>query len=266
LLALLVLTAVLVGACFTVGQGILAVCGWRRWSWWAPAVGYGTLMILFAQIIRVPNHQRALLALAALGAVGALVFPLVRAAIRESLPDALPVGLGLLLLAAIPFFAAGHTGVLGASVSNDMSQHLTAAFWLRTHQSMLPYAAIGGDLIKTGYPLGPHAFAAELTRASGLGEERAFAAVTLAVPVLSGFAALGIVPSARRGARWGLAAIIAVGYLAAAYLGQGSFKEMIQAMLALATALALADLAREERIGWRRGIPIGLMLAAAIYN
>ena len=260
------LTAVLVGACFTIGQGILAVCGFRQWTWWAPVVGYAALLILFGQMIRVPNHQRALIAVAVAGAVGAFVFPLVRSAVRESLTDAVPVGLGLLLLAAIPFFAAGHTGILGASVSNDMSQHLTGAFWLRTKQSMLPVAAIGGDLVRTGYPLGPHAFAAALTRASGLGEERAFSAVTLAVPVLTGFAALGLVPTARRGARWALAAVIGLGYLPAAYLGQGSFKETIQAMLALATAIALADLAREERIGWRRGIPLGLMLAAAIYN
>lgn len=260
------LTAVLVGACFTVGQGIVAVCGWRRWTWWAPAVGYGALMILAAQIIRFPAHPRALIALAVAAALGAFVFPLVRASARESLPDAVPVGLGLLLLAAVPFFAAGHTGVLGASVSNDMSQHLVAAYWLEGHHGLLPYAAIGGDLITTGYPLGPHALAAELSRASGLGEERAFSAVTLAVPVLTGFAALGLVPTARRGARWALAAVVGLGYLPAAYLGQGSFKETIQAMLALATAVALADLAREPRIGWRRGIPIGLMVAAAIYN
>jgi hypothetical protein len=52
-----------------------------------------------------------------------------------------------------------------------------------------------------------------------------------------------------------------------AYLAQGSFKEITQALLVLATALALNDLTREKvRWGWRRGAPIALLAAAAVYN
>ena len=120
-----------------------------------------------------------------------------------------------------------------------MSQHLTAAYWLWGHQGMLPAAAIGGDLITTGYPLGPHSLAAGLSHGLGLGEVRAFSALTLAVPVLTAFAALGVIPTAPRPARLALAAVVGLGYLPAAYLAQGSFKETIVAMLVLATAVAV---------------------------
>ena len=264
---LLLLTAALVAASFLLGHGILALCGWRRWNWCAPAVGYAALLIVFGQLVDFPRHQRAMIALVIAVSVAALVLRPVRRAVRESALDTLVIGVGMILLAAIPFFAAGHPGILGASVSNDMSQHLTAAYYLRTLQGELPVAAIGGDLINTGYPLGPHGLAAALTRVSGLGEVRAFSAVTLAIPVVTAFAALGLVPTARRAARWGLAVVIGLGYLPAAYLAQGSFKETIQAMLVLATVGLLADLTQEdERIGWRRGLPVAVLTAAAIYN
>jgi hypothetical protein len=199
--------------------------------------------------------------------VAALALPTVRRAIRELGPEALLVALGLTLLAAIPFFAIGRTGVLGASVSNDMSQHLTAAYYLRTGHGLRPAAAVGGNLITTGYPLGTHGLVSLLTRASGLGEERCFAALTLAIPALTGLAALSLGSSNGRTARWALAALVGIGYLPAAYLAQGSFKETAQALLVLAAALALSDLAREEPPrGWRRGIPIGLFVGGAVYN
>jgi hypothetical protein len=265
-LALLLATGLLVGVSFVLGQAIVFLCGWPRWQWWAPALGYGVLLILFGQAIHVPRHQSALLAIAVVAAAAALLLPFVRASLREAAAEGLVVGVGLILLAAIPVFAAGHTGILGASVSNDMSQHLTAAYWLRDSSGVLPVAAIGGDLVKTGYPIGPHALAAGLTRGLGIGEERAFAAVTLAVPALTGFVALGLVPMARRAARWAFAAVIGLGYLLAAYLAQGSFKETILAMIVLATAVALNDLPVGRRVAWRQAIPIGLFAGAAIYT
>jgi hypothetical protein len=266
MLALLLLTVVLVAVCFLLGQAILALCGFDRWRWWAPALGYGALLIWFGQTLRVPSHPRLMIAIAIVVPILALALRFVRTAVRESALDLVVVGIGMTLLAAIPFFAAGHTGILGANVSNDMSQHLTASYWLRDRSGMLPVAAIGGDLITTGYPLGPHSLASALARVSGLGDVRAFSAVTLAIPVVTGFAALGAVPNARRGARWGLAAVVGLGYLPAAYLAQGSFKETIEAMVVLALALALNDLRAERRIGWRAGVPIGIFTGATIYT
>jgi hypothetical protein len=264
---MLLATCLLVAVCFVLGQAIVFLCGWRRPQWWAPAVGYAALLIVFAQLIRFPRHPRDLIVLVAVVAVASLALRFVRRSIRQSWDDLFLVGVGLLLLAAIPFFAAGYAGILGASVSNDMSQHLTAAYWLRDHSGVLPVAAIGGDLITTGYPIGPHALAAELSRALGISEVRAFAAETLAVPVVTGFIALGIVPAARRPARSALAAVVGLGYLPAAYLAQGSFKEIQLAMLVLAIAVALGDLAADEgRLGWRRAIPIAVLTGGAVYT
>src|SRR4051794_4644328 len=219
---MLALTAVLVVACSTLGQGVVALCGEPRWRWWSPALGYAVLLIVFGQITRVPRHLTALIVVALALAALPLLLSSVRGALREALPDGIGLGILLLLLAAIPFFATGRAGVLGASLSNDMSQHLVGAYFLRTHDSMLPTAAIGGDLITTGYPLGPHSLAAALTRLTGLDEERTFSAITLAIPVLTGFVAFGLLPTARRLARWAVATVVALGYLPAAYLAQGS--------------------------------------------
>jgi hypothetical protein len=265
-LAMLLATGLLIAVCFLLGQAVAFLCGWDRPQWWAPAVGFGVLLILFGQLIRLPNHQTALIVVAACAAAAALALPAVRAWTRDVGLDALALGVVMTLLAAIPFFAAGHAGILGANVSNDMSQHLTGAWWLQHRQGMLPVAAIGGDLIKTGYPIGPHAMAGELGRALGLGEVRAFSAVTLAVPVLTGFIAFGIVPAARRAARWALALVVGLGYLMAAYLAQGQFKELILAMFVLAVAVVLGDLQARERIGWRQPIPLALLVGGSLYS
>jgi hypothetical protein len=264
-LALLLATVLLVGTCFVIGQAVVFLCGWERPQWWAPAVGYAVLMIIFGLAVHVRDHQRLLLAFAIAITLGSLLLPFVRRSLRWAAGDGLVLGIGLTLLAAIPFLATGYAGFLGPNVSDDMSQHLTAAWWLSDGTGMLPVAAIGGNLINTGYPLGPHGLAAGLARL-GLDDVRGFSALTLAVPVLTGFVAFGIVPEARRGARWALAAAVGLGYLPAAYLAQGSFKEIILAMLVLAAAVVLGDVAAERgRLGWRRAMPIGLLVGGAAY-
>lgn len=265
-LAMLLATVLLVAACFVLGQAVVFLCGWTQLQWWAPALGFAVLMIVFGQAVHHPNHQRALLALAIGLVVVSLFLPFVWRSLRDGGLDLLVLGLGMILLAAIPFFATGYAGILGTNVSNDMSQHLTAAYWLQHRTGVLPVAAIGGDLITTGYPLGPHAMAAGLSRL-GLGTIRGFSAETLAIPALTGFIAFGIVPEARRGARWALAVAVGLGYLPAAYLAQGSFKEIELAMFALGMAVALSDMiAIEGKLGWRRAMPLGLFAGGAVYT
>jgi hypothetical protein len=268
---MLLATLLLIAASSVLGHAVATLCGWPGWRWWSPALGYGVLMIVFGQVPDFPSHQHQItyLAIAAVVASCALfALPSVRGGLRDGVwIDWLVIGIGVTLLAAIPFFAFGYAGILGPSVSNDMSQHLSTAYWLNHRQGFLPVAAIGGNLINTGYPLGPHALAAALGHDLGLGEVRGFSALTLAVPALTAFAVLGLVPEARRGARWALAGAIGLGYLPVAFLAQGQFKETILAMLVLASAVWLCDLASSpERAGWRRGAPFGLFVGAAIYT
>ena len=264
---MLLATALLVGACFVLGQAIVFLCGWTSPQWWAPALGYAVLLILFGLLVSMRDLQVVLIVIAALAVLASLLLPFVRAAARDLAVDGVVLGGGLILLAAIPFFIAGYAGILGASISNDMSQHLSTAYWLQHPNGQLPVAAIGGNLIDTGYPLGPHGLTVALTRALGLGEVRAFSAVTLAVPPLMGMVAFGAAAGAPRPARWALAAVIGLGYLPAAYLAQGSFKELTLAMLVLASAVMLGDLSREEgRRSWRRAIPLALLVGGAVYS
>jgi hypothetical protein len=265
-LAMLLATGLLVWACFVLGQALVWLSGWREPQWWAPAAGYAMLLVLFGQIVRHRGLLTPFVVLAAIGVLASLLLPFVRRSLRACWVDLLVLGAGLILLAAIPFFASGYAGILGASLSNDMSQHLTAAFWLRDESGMLPAAAIGGNLVNTGYPLGPHGMAAGLSRALGLGEVRAFSAVTLAIPALTGMIAFGVVPAARRGLRYVLAVVIGLGYLPAAYLAQGSFKEITLAMFALASAVTLGELGKgDERLGWRGAFPIAMYVAGSVY-
>src|SRR5262245_601040 len=104
-LAMLSATGLLVAACFVLGQAIVFVCGWPTPRWWAPALGYAVLMIVFGLVVHVRGQQWVLTALALIAVAGCLALPAVRASLREASLDGLVLGVGMLLLAAIPFFA-----------------------------------------------------------------------------------------------------------------------------------------------------------------
>src|SRR5216110_918666 len=64
-------------------------------------------------------------------------------------------GISALLVAAIPFATSGRIGILGQGlVNDDMASHLLFTEWISSHAGPTP------DLIKDGYPLGPHAIVA----------------------------------------------------------------------------------------------------------
>ena len=102
--------------------------------------------------------------------------------------------------------------------------------------------------------MGPHALVAGLSEGLGTGLIEAFAGMTLAMPVLTALVALEAL--ARRSAAFRASssrALVALPYLAAAYLAQGAFKEPIEALFVLAFALLLpsATSARRARCPWR---------------
>lgn len=261
----LILGAGVVVASAVLGQAVLVMCGYRGWRWWSPAVGYGLLLAIGGQIVWLPQRARTLAVIIALVVIGALLVPRIRRDLREALPDALPVGGFVLLAALVPYLVYGRVGILGVNVSNDMAQHLSQAAWLRSHAGWLPVAAIGGPLETADYPVGPHGLAATLGL-QGIGDERSFAAVQLAVPALVALVALGALRRGPRLGRWAVAALAGTSYLFISYYAQASFKETIEALLLLGTAVAVGDWAREgPTSAFRRGIPLGLLAGSAVY-
>jgi hypothetical protein len=160
--------------------------------------------------------------------------------------------------ASLPFLVAGRAGILGVGDNDDMSAHLTAAWALTHHEAVPPVGATNDPLFAAGYPLGPHALAAALAAGLHVSLVHAFGALTLTVPVLASLAALAAMPeSARRAIRGGGALLVGLCYLAAAYLGQGAFKETLMGLAVVAFAVAL-------RAG-AGPLPLGLLGGGAVY-
>ncbi len=135
-----------------------------------------------------------------------------------------------------------------------MANHLLIADWLSTRVGEMP------TLIHQGYPVGPHALVAGLAEGLGAGPIEAFAGLTLAIPALSALVAFEALEGVRRVPRAFAAALVAIPYLAAAYLAQEAFKEPIQALLVLTFALLLPTATTV-----RRAIPLGVIAAGAVY-
>jgi hypothetical protein len=250
-----------------VGQAALLVCGWREWSWIGPPVGFALLLAVAWGAVRLPDEDTA--ALVAVGALVAVSLLLVLRTIPwgwgRAAGEGLPAALLALAGASLPFVVEGHFGVLGTSFNPDMGQQLFAADWFVRSDRPEP------GLLEAGYPLGPHALAAALTAATGGNLVSAFSGITIAVPVLAALTSLVVLrelPLARRAIG---AALVALSYMAASYLAQGLFKELMQALFVLAFALCLHELARGQPAGAsprrRLGIaaPLGLIAIGSVY-
>jgi hypothetical protein len=240
-----------------IGQAAISLCGARRWSWLAPAVGLALLCTLCWGTVRLPGDGLV-------SAIAVLVLTLVAVAYLrgrvegtgEAFVAGWPVSLGALLATALPFVAEGHFGILGTSFNPDMSQHLLAADRLAEGNS--------SQLLVQGYPLGPHAIVVALNKALGIGLVQGFTGLTIAVAVLASLTALAAfrdLPSIPRTAG---ALLVGLAYLAASYFAQGAFKETMQALYLLAFILAL----REAETDWTsslRFVPAALVAVGSVY-
>jgi len=244
-----------------VGQAILSLCGRRELSWLAGPVGLATLLVASGVAIKLPGHGTAVAIAVGVLVVGSTAFVV----IRRRAPGALPLARAALafaaavialLVASIPFIANGRVGILGVGlVNDDMAYHLLIADWLNSRVGDMPV------LIHQGYPVGPHALAAGLTEALGTGLVEAFAGLNLAIPVLTSLVAFEALRGLRPGARLVAAVLVAIPYLAAAYLAQEAFKEPIEALFLLAFALLLPSATSPLR-----AIPLGVIAAGAAYT
>ena len=257
--------ALIVGASLVLGAAVMAISGLPRHSAVAPAAGLSALLVICGIAVKLPGH-----AVTAAIAVGIALICCLFVFARTSVPagafrtGAILALLGAAFVAAIPFMTSGRVGILGQGlVNDDMASHLLFTEWISSHAGPTP------DLIKDGYPLGPHAIVAATAKVSGASLVEGFAGLTGAIASLLALTAYGGLRGVRGWLRVPGAILAASPYLAAAYLAQGAFKEPMLALALLGFALALPAV----RPNWsggggsaRTAIPLGVIAAGTIYN
>jgi hypothetical protein len=256
--------AIVVGST-AVGQAAISLCGGRRWSWLAPAVGLALLVAICWATVRLPGEGSASMALVTLVvlAAGTLAWRRTEDG-RGAVVAGLPVALIAAGVASLPFWVEGHFGILGTGFNPDMSQHLLAGDRLAS--------GADGQLLNQGYPLGPHAVAVTLSAGQGIDLVQAFSGLTLAIAVIAPLTALAVFRDERIDRRLppalaiGAALLTGLPYLVASYYAQGAFKETMQALFLLAFVLALREGDGPDRRGATlRFVPPALIAIGSVY-
>lgn len=246
------------GASLALGQAAIALCGARRWSWLAPAVGLALLCAVCWATVRLGGDGIVAPIAVALLVLAAVAYLWGRVEGRaEALRTGWPVALIALAAASLPFLVEGHFGILGTSFNPDMSQHLLAADRLAHGE--------GGQLLHQGYPLGPHAVVVALNRGLGIGLVQGFSGLTVAIAVLAPLTALGAFRELKPLPRSAGALVVGLAYVVASYFAQGAFKETLQALLLLAFVLALRESGRDWRELQLRHLPAALIAVGSVY-
>jgi hypothetical protein len=222
--------AVVCAASLLVGRSLLAVLGERRWTWLEPAVGLAALLTVAGFFARAPGHATT----AAVFVIALLVAAIVGLRMPYARDDAVragwPVVAVVAILLAIPFAISARWGLIGVGFNNDLGLHLQWAEWLKNGLGPAP---------DRGYPLGPHGLATTLSIIPGIGLDKAFTGLVIAIPILTALTAVGALRELGLGRRTFGAALVALAYLAVSYYAQSAFKETAEALFVLAFAIAL---------------------------
>jgi hypothetical protein len=242
-----------------IGQAAVLLCGGRRWSWLAPAVGLALLCALCWGTVRLPGDGvvSAVVVLVLMVAAVAYLWGRVEGA-GEALAVGWPVALIALLAASLPFAVEGHFGILGTSFNPDMSQHLLTADRLAEGHS--------SQLLNQGYPLGPHSIVVALNKGLGIGLVQGFSGLTVAVAILACLTALAAFADLPFLPRTAGALLVGVAYVVASYFAQGAFKETMQALFLLAFVLALREADRKWSELPLRYVPAALIAVGSVYT
>jgi hypothetical protein len=273
--------ALIAGSSLACGQAIMLIAGRRGFSPVAPAVGLSALLVVCGIAIKLPGHGSTA-AVAATLATAAAGWVLVTRRRRLGIVEvgALVAVVGAVLVAAIPFLVNGRVGILGQGlVNDDMASHLLFTEWIDTHAGPTP------DLIKDGYPLGPHAIVVATAKISGADLIEGFAGLTFALGALAALTAYGALRGVRSWLRPPASVLAALPYLGAAYFAQGAFKEPMLGLALLGFALylpalvdvwdglrpTLASTLPDRGRSWLREraltvLPLGVIAAGTIYN
>ena len=244
------------------GQAVFAACGRRSWSCLSPAVGLGLLFAVAWGTVRIP--PAGIISLLALGVPSVASLAYLRGrldGLSGALRIGVPVALGALVLASLPFIIEGRFGILGTGLNPDMSPHLLATDKLVEDES--------GRLLDQGYPLGPHSLVAAISRL-GPSTVHAFDGLIIAVATMACLASLALLWRVGEPQRIFGALLIGLPYLVASYLIQGAFKETTEALFVLAFAIGLHQLARGKLVPTpvhpiAGALPLAALAIGAVY-
>lgn len=245
-------------ASLSIGQAVISLCGRRAWSWTAAPVGLAILCAVCWGTVRLPGHgQISAIVVLAMVAVS-LAYLQGRGVWREPFTQGWPVLVLAALGASLPFIVEGHFGILGTSFNPDMSQHLLAADQLARGHS--------GQLIRQGYPLGPHSIVVALNKGLDIGLVKGFSGLTVAVAVLAPLSAISAFRDLRALPRTAAALLVGLAYVFASYFAQGASKEVMLAFFLLGFVLFLRESLREPVDTPLRFAPAALIAVGAVYT
>jgi len=259
--------AAILVASLVLGRVLLHVAGLSVHTWLGGVVGFAVLTIACPLLIRLPGRGTTVAVIVGVVTIGAM-FYLWREdrggrLLARRIPTAEPpageppqmsppgeghpqstwalgvlVALIIMVAASLPFVFNERNGVLGEGVyTNDQAAQLYWTDWLQHGIGPEPNA------VRFGYPTGPQSVAATAAEATNASLLDAFNGLLLAIPVLTGLTALGVMGALSPPRRVIAASLTALPFLAASFLAQSAFKETAMALLVLAFAVTLRDLA-----------------------
>ena len=159
-------------------------------------------------------------------------------------------------MALIPYLAVMRAGIPGVSIDNDMAGHL-----LWAEEIVSPSLTAGSPLPLT-YPLGPHAMAAVIGKGLGIRIDQAFSGWIISLPLIGAWTVLALIRRAHWLGRMAAATVVGMPFLVAAYYGEGSFKEVLLAVIVLAFVALVAE--GTPASGQGRWVPFTLLLGGVL--
>ena len=166
-------------ASLAIGQAAIALCGVRRWSWLAPAVGLALLCAVCWGTVRLPGDGMiSAVVVLVLGRRRCCLSPRAAGGRGRGLRAGWPVA--LLALARRPRCRSSPKAT-SASSAPASTPTCPSTCWPPTGS---PHGE-GSQLLHQGYPLGPHAIVVALNKGLGIGLVQGFTGLTVAVAVLA---------------------------------------------------------------------------------
>ncbi len=235
--------AVVLLASLVLGSALLRLLGRTAPTMLSGAVGFAALLVACPLLIRLPGRATTLSIVLAIAIIAAVAY-LWRSPPRMDIRIAAAVALIVVAAASLAFAFNGRNGVLGEGIyTNDQAAQLFWTDWLQQGVGPEPNA------VRFGYPTGPQSVAAAAAETTNSSLLDAFNGLLLAIPVLTALAALALLESLPPGRRVVAASLTGLPYLGASFFAQSAFKETAMALLVLAFAVALGELARHLSAG-----------------